>query len=58
MGFHLLAPSKEQHTGDVIAELSAGEEVGDTGEKICEHEACAERGVLSLPWLLGYPVSV
>ncbi|KAI9525836.1 hypothetical protein NQZ68_002384 [Dissostichus eleginoides] len=28
VGFHLLAPSKEQHTGDVIAELPAGEKVG------------------------------
>lgn len=32
-------PSKEQHTGDVIAELTAGKEVGETGEKISEHEA-------------------
>lgn len=58
MGFHLLAPSKEQHTGDVIAELSAGKEVGETGEKISEHEACAEHSVLRLEQLLGYCVSV
>lgn len=58
MGFHLLAPSKEQDTGDVIAKLTAGEEVGETGEKISEHEACAERGVLKLEWLLGYCISV
>ncbi len=54
MGFHLLAPSKRQHTGDVIAEFTAGEEVGEAGEKISEREACAERGVLRLEWLLGY----
>lgn len=56
MGFHLLAPSKEQDTGDVIAELTAGEEVGETGEKISE--ACAECGFLKLEWLLGYCISV
>lgn len=42
MGFHLLVPPKEQHTGDVIAELTAREDVGETGEKISEREACAE----------------
>lgn len=51
-------PSKEQHTGDVIAELTAGEEVGEKGEKISEHEACAEHGVLRVEWLLGYSISV
>ena len=58
MGFHLLGPSKKQHTGDVIAQLRAGEEVGERGEKISEHEACAEQGVLRLEWLLGYRISV
>lgn len=58
VGFHLLAPSKEQHTGDVIAELTAGEEVGEAGAKISEREACAEHCVLRLEWLLSYCISV
>lgn len=45
-------------TGDVIAELRAGKEVGETGEKICERGACAEHGVLRLKLLLGYCTSL
>lgn len=51
MGLHLLAPSKEQRTGDVIAELTAGEEVGDTGEKRRMCRAwCSQSGAVT--WLL------
>lgn len=57
MSFHLLAPSKEQHTGDVIAELIEGGEVGEKGERVCVHGACAEHGALRLEWLLGYFIS-
>lgn len=47
VGFHLLAPSKEQHTGEVIAELTAGERKGG------ESERESTRSVLRLEWLLG-----
>lgn len=45
-------------TGDVIAERRAGEEMGESGDKISEHGACAEHGVLGLKWLLGYCASL
>lgn len=32
-GFHLLAPSKALHTGGVIAQLTAGEGVGEAEER-------------------------
>lgn len=41
----------------MIAELIAGSEVGERGERVSVHGACAEHSVLRLEWLLGYFIS-
>lgn len=51
-GFHLLAPSKALHTGGVIAQLTAGEGVGEAGERSPSMKRMQGRG--RLEWLFGY----
>lgn len=49
-GFHLLAPSKALHTGGVIAQLTAGEGVEDSGERTSSMKRMQVHGGLEWPF--------